>query len=154
MISHHLVRKKESEGTQSCPTICDPMDCSLPCFSVHGIFQARVLEWVAISFSRGSSRPRDWTQISRIVCRWFTIYATREVWLGRVDPILELLLYREYSWGKKRKPSGWQALNPKSWDIYHTRRSHRINIFLPIVSTALKHQLVFIVCFEIKFPIQ
>ena len=44
---------------QSCPTLCDPMDCSLPGFSNHGIFQARVLEWVAISFSRGSSQPRD-----------------------------------------------------------------------------------------------
>ena len=52
-------RKKESEVTQSCPTLCDPMDCSLPGSSIHGIFQARVLEWVAISFSRGSSRPRD-----------------------------------------------------------------------------------------------
>ena len=43
---------------QSCPALCDPMDCSLPGSSVHGIFQARILEWVAISFSRGSSRPR------------------------------------------------------------------------------------------------
>jgi len=47
---------------QSCPTLCDPMDCSIPVSSVHGIFQARVLEWVAISFSRGSSWPRDWTR--------------------------------------------------------------------------------------------
>ena len=47
--------KKESEVAQSCLTHCDPMDCSLPGSSVHGIFQARVLEWVAISFSRGSS---------------------------------------------------------------------------------------------------
>ena len=46
---------KESEVAQLCPTLCEPMDCSLPGFSVHGIFQARVLEWVAISFSRGSS---------------------------------------------------------------------------------------------------
>ena len=44
---------------QSCPTLCDPMDCSLPGSSVHGIFQARILKWVSISFSRGSSRPRD-----------------------------------------------------------------------------------------------
>ena len=43
---------KESEVIQSCPTLCDPMDCSLPGSSIHGIFQARVLEWVAISFSR------------------------------------------------------------------------------------------------------
>ena len=46
---------KWSEVAQSCPTLCDPMDCSLPGSSVHGIFQARVLEWIAISFSRGSS---------------------------------------------------------------------------------------------------
>ena len=48
-----------SEVAQSCPTLCEPMDCSLLGSSVHGIFQARVLEWVAISFSRGSSWPRD-----------------------------------------------------------------------------------------------
>ena len=46
---------KESEVVQLCPTLCDPMDCSPPGSSVHGIFQARILEWVAISFSRGSS---------------------------------------------------------------------------------------------------
>ena len=46
---------------QSCPTLCDPMDCSSPGSSVHGIFQARLLEWVATSFSRGSSWPRDCT---------------------------------------------------------------------------------------------
>ena len=49
----------DSEVTQSCLTLCDPIDCSLPGSSVHGIFQAIVLEWVAISFSRGSSQPRD-----------------------------------------------------------------------------------------------
>ena len=65
-------RESESEVTQSCPALCDPVDCSPPCSSVHGIFQARVLEWVAISFSRGSSRPRDRTQVSRIVSK--TLY--------------------------------------------------------------------------------
>ena len=49
----------ESEVAQSCLTLCDPMHCSLPGSSIHGIFQARVLEWVAISFSRESSQPRD-----------------------------------------------------------------------------------------------
>ena len=49
---------KESEVAQLCPTLCDPMDCSLSGSSIHGIFKARILEWVAISFSRGSSRPR------------------------------------------------------------------------------------------------
>ena len=58
--------KSESEVAQSCLTLCDPMDCSPPGSSVHGILQARILEWVAISFSRGSSWPRDWTQVSTL----------------------------------------------------------------------------------------
>ena len=69
-----------SEVTQSCATLWDLMNCSLPGSSVHGLFQARVLEWVAISFSRGSSQPRDWTQVSHIAGRCFTIWATREAW--------------------------------------------------------------------------
>ena len=64
---------KRSEGAQSCLTHCDPMDFSLPGFSIHGIFQARILEWVAISFSRRSSQPRDQTQVSRIAGRCFTL---------------------------------------------------------------------------------
>ena len=55
-----------------CLTLCNPMDCSLPGSSIYGIFQARVLEWIAISFSRGSSRPRNGTWVSRIVGRRFT----------------------------------------------------------------------------------
>ena len=69
---------KMNEVTQSCLTLCDPVDCSLPGLSVHGIFQARVPEWVAISFSRGYSWPRDWTQVSHIAGRLFTLWATRE----------------------------------------------------------------------------
>ena len=63
--------KKRSEVAQSCPTLCDPMDCTVPGSSVHGIFQARVLEWVAVSFSRGSSPPRDRIQVFHIVGRRF-----------------------------------------------------------------------------------
>ena len=72
---YHLKVKVKS---QSCPTLCDPVDCSPPGSSVHGILQARVLEWVAISFSRGSSRPRDQTQVSRIAGRRFNLWATKE----------------------------------------------------------------------------
>ena len=68
----------ESEVAQSCPTLCDPINCSLPGSSVHGVFQARVLVWVAISFSRRSSPPRDQTWVSHIVDRRFTIWATRD----------------------------------------------------------------------------
>ena len=53
------------------PTLCDPMDCSPLGSSVHGILQARILEWVAIYFSRGSFQPRDQTQVSRIAGRFF-----------------------------------------------------------------------------------
>ena len=57
---------------QSCLTLCDTMDCSPPGSSVHGIFQARRLEWVAISFSRGSFGPRDGTCVSCLAGRFFT----------------------------------------------------------------------------------
>ena len=59
---------------------CDPMDCSLPGSTVKGILQARILEWVAIPFSRGSSRCRNWTQGSCTAGTFFTIWATREAW--------------------------------------------------------------------------
>ena len=58
------------------------MDCSPPGFSICGILQARILEWIAISFSRESSRPRDWTQVSHIVGRHFNLWATRDVGQG------------------------------------------------------------------------
>ena len=64
--------------TQSCPTLCGSMDYSPPGSSIHGILQARILEWVAIPFCRGSSWPRDRTQVSCIGVRFFTIWATRE----------------------------------------------------------------------------
>ena len=78
----------KSEVAQLCPTLCNPKDCSLPGSSVHGIFQARILEWGAIAFSRRSYQPRDWTQVSCIVDRRFTIWATREV-LSNLDSILK-----------------------------------------------------------------
>ena len=58
---------------QSCPTLCDPME-----YTVHGILQARILEWVAFHFSRGSSQLRDWPQVSHIAGGFFTSWETRE----------------------------------------------------------------------------
>ena len=75
---NRIYSDSDSEITQSCPILCDPMDSSQPSSSIYGIFQARILEWAAISFSRGSSRLRDWTQVSHIVGRHFTVWATRE----------------------------------------------------------------------------
>ena len=68
-----LARKSRSYMcAQSCPTLCNPMACSPPGPSVHRISQARILEWVAISYSRGSSRPRDGIRVSCIAGGLFT----------------------------------------------------------------------------------
>ena len=97
-----------SEVAQSCPTLCDPMDCNPPGSSVHGILQARILEWVAISFSRGSSQPRDRTRVSRIVGRRFILnYSVNNV--GKDDPVLLFpgrlqLLVGGGRWSMLKKP--------------------------------------------------
>ena len=69
-------------ATQSCLTLYNPMDRSPPGSSVHGILQARILEWVAIPFSRGSFQPRDQTKVSHIAGRFFTVWAIREAYIG------------------------------------------------------------------------
>ena len=89
-------KNRESEVAQSCLTLCDPMDCSLAGSSIHMIFQARVLEWVAMSFSRGSSQLRDRTQVSCTAGRCLTVWATREA--------------------QQEKPPQWQAK-------HHNRKS-------------------------------
>ena len=72
----------EPKVAQLCPTLCDPVD-----YTVHGILQARILEWVAFPFSRGSSKPRDQTQVSCIAGGFFTSWATREgLEYGNYDP--------------------------------------------------------------------
>ena len=70
---------------QLCPTLCDPMNCCPPGSDVRGILQARILEWVAIPFSRRSSQSRDQTLVSCIAGRFFTIWATREALLSATD---------------------------------------------------------------------
>ena len=70
--------ESESEVAQSCPTLCHPVDCSPPGFSLQGLLQARILEWVVISFSRGSSQPRDQTWVSHITGTRFNLWPTRD----------------------------------------------------------------------------
>ena len=65
--------KGKVKVAQSCLTLCDPMDCSPPGSSIHGILQARRLEWVAVPFSRGSSQPRHETQVLHTAGRFFTV---------------------------------------------------------------------------------
>ena len=67
-----LVSAEEKKIVQSCPTLWNPMDCSLPGSSIHGILQTRILEWVAMPSSKGSSQPRTLTQVSCIAGRFFT----------------------------------------------------------------------------------
>ena len=102
--------QSESEVAQSCLTLCDPVDSSPPYSSVHGILQAKILEWVAISFSRGSSWPRDRTQVSRIAGRCFNLWATREAHaepqgkpkntgVGSLSLLQWIFLTQESNWG-------------------------------------------------------
>ena len=89
------MRMKWSEVAQLCLTLCGPVDCSLPGSSVHGVFQARVLEWVAISFSRGSSWPRDRTRVSHTVGRCF--YHLSHQGSCRGTPLFIYLFSLEYN---------------------------------------------------------
>ena len=70
---------------QLCLTLCDPIDCSPPGSSVHEILQEKILEWVAMSSSRVSSQPRDWTQVSHIAGRLFTVWDTREAQMKYIE---------------------------------------------------------------------
>ena len=83
-LSTVTLKKVKVLVTQPCPTLCDPMNCSPPGSSVHGIFQATILEWVAISFSRGSSWPRDWIWVFYIAGSFFTAWTTREAHKGAI----------------------------------------------------------------------
>ena len=100
--------------TQSRSTLCDLVDCSPPGFPIHGILQARILEWVIIPFSWGSSQPRDWTQISYNAGRLFDIQATRET--------------PEYVMGENG--------NNGSWKHVFMFYKHTGSICLPITSRA------------------
>ena len=84
-----------AQSLQSCPTICNPMNYSPPGSSVHKILQARILEWVAIINSRGSSQPRDWTRVSCIAGGFVTNWATREAFVSQVNSIYDSRLLRK-----------------------------------------------------------
>ena len=99
---------------------CDPMDCSLPGFSVHRILQARILEWVDIPFSRGPSQPRDRTWVSCFAGRFFPIWATREA------PCLYMLEVNPLSVTSSEKVFSVNNILMNVWELgndWHQRRS-------------------------------
>ena len=122
---------------QSCPTLCNPVDFSLPGSSVHGIFQARVLAWVAISYSRGSSRPRDQTCISCVSCidRW--ILHHQATWEAHIYMFVYIHTHTSYKIlsGGKSLLIGWLAI------LWHPRfmisRSRLILFPFPSFGTGL-----------------
>ena len=76
----------ESEKCPVCPILCDPMDCSLPGSSVHGILQARIVEWVTVPFFRGSSQSRDWPKISHNAGGFFILEPPgKPIWVLRQE---------------------------------------------------------------------
>ena len=98
---------------QSCPILCDPMNCSPPGSSVRVVLQTRTREWAAMPFSRGSSRTRDWTWVSYIAARFFTIWATRESPRNDIDPWkddrerkAQWISKYKTEWSRKRRCSG------------------------------------------------
>ena len=98
-------------------TLCHPIDCNLPGSSVHGIFQARVLEWVAISFSGGSSQPGDRTQVSCIAGRLFTLWATREAHLVRSGEEVSQV------WGAEDVSAPWWVQRAAGAVVYENLKS-------------------------------
>ena len=92
---------------QLCPTLCDPRDCSPPGSSVHGILQATTLEWAAMPSSRGSSRPRDRTQVSHVAGRFLTSWATREAKLYSSNVHIEKKsMYEVWYYSQSRSSTG------------------------------------------------
>ena len=94
-----IVKEVKVWVSQSCLNLCNPVDYSLPGSSFHGVIQARILEWAAISFSRGSSWTRDRIWVSCIVGRFFTIWATKEALVGLVNAmVFPVVMYGCESW--------------------------------------------------------
>ena len=109
-------KKMKVKAAQSCLTLCNPMDCSPPGSSVHGIVQVRILEWVTILFSWGSSQPRDQTWVFCIAGRFFTVQATRGALFTAISlkprPVLDTLKQTNTN---KKPHNIFEILNDNEW---------------------------------------
>ena len=135
-----------------CPALCDSMDCSPSGFSIHGVFQAQILEWVAIASSRGSSAPRHRTQVCCLAGRCLTLWATREALMNkRTQVIFRIRLYR-HSHSYKLLIQSLTVLSPKTYLLRFSILSsissfHPILLFLlPVFSSRLFSLIAFIAC--------
>ena len=109
-----IISERESVSCSVMSSSLRPMDCSLPGFSVHGILQARLLEWLAIPFSRGSSQPWDWTQTSCTEGSFYTIWTTREA-----QRLIRVNVYWAFPVSHCGECLTWRSLGPASlWGIY------------------------------------
>ena len=134
-------RKHACVHTQPCPTLCDPMDYGLPGSSVHGILQARILEWGAISFSRGSSWPRDWTPVSWVSCNgrqilyhWATWEAQKKAYKNVFRDVVHihngksLSHYKDWNWVICSDVNGSRVCHRVKW----VRKKNKHCILTPI----------------------
>ena len=107
------------QSLESCPVLCNPMYCSSPGSSVHGISQARILEWVAISYFRGSSGPRDWRPVSCIAGRFFTTWAIRECTEAPKTKYIHIFTYSKSQ--RRNKNQNWsevgRLLSQRIWGL-------------------------------------
>ena len=111
---------------QLCPTLCDPTDCSPPRSSIHGILQARLLEWVAMLSSRGSSRPRNWTRVFHVSCiSRQVLYHQHHLVTAKVANHLSTLLVSVLQLSSRRlRALPWReaaALHPSPLGLYEVR---------------------------------
>ena len=152
-----LKRKCLCSVTKLCLTLCDPMDCSWPDSSIHGTSQARILEWVTISFSGGSSEPRDWTWIPCIGRQILYHWAIREAQWDICCPVIQeswfispfyfdWLCVLDKRFTEFQLPSKWRFIFLPVW-----RQAARADAFLRSLPILRSHIVIFPLWFPFPF---
>ena len=133
---------------QLCQILCDPMDCGLPGSSIHGIFQARILEWVAISFSRGSSQPRDRIWVSHIVGRLFIDWARDVIYIYMASIIYMIINIYEFQYRYCIIYNGILLSHKKEWNNAICRNTDGPRYYHPRWSKSDKdkYHMILITC--------